>query len=306
MDDIIIWTTTISGVAILTLSMLRLRAQRLSRRRLFQDEQTEEANSPPPLEATPAPMDRWLSRWLYVAGYRRRQSVPLFLICVVVALVLGGVSGYFVHGSELLEKGKIWLSEVPGGVGKLFYPAFWLAPWITFVTIASLPWLQVRAARRNLMEEIEQDLPVTAELLATLGEAGLGFDSAVEKILASNQEPRALLNELRMFRRDLLGGLPRITALRRLAARIDIPNMSTVVSGLVQAEQVGAGLANVLRRQADDLRNRRRERAMRIAQTLPVKLTVPLVVCFFPAIVLSVLGPTFHELAQMLEAYFAR
>ena len=175
-----------------------------------------------------------------------------------------------------------------------------------FVLVSSIPWLHVRVARRNLVNEIEQDLPITAELLATLGEAGLGFDSAIERILTSKEEDRPLANELRTFRRDLLAGSPRILALRRLTSRVDIPNLSTVVSALVQAEQVGSGLASVLRAQADDLRNRRRERALRVTQALPVKLTVPLVLCFFPAIVLAVLGPTFFEVFQMLETYLAR
>jgi tight adherence protein C len=69
----------------------------------------------------------------------------------------------------------------------------------------------------------------------------------------------------------------------------------------VQAEQVGAGFSTVLRHQADDLRGRRRERAMVMAQALPVKLVFPLVICFLPGIFLTTLGPAFMQFFKMAE-----
>ena len=305
MTDAVVWVAASAGVSLLLIAMWRSRARQRSRTRLLDGDSGRSLPSPVE-EAAPATLEWWVSRWLYVAGFRRRRSTSVFILWASVAAVVGGFAGYALQNSGLLERGTQWLAEVPGGLGELFLPAIILAPWIVFAIVASIPWLHVRASRRRLVNEIEQDLPITAELLATLGEAGLGFDSAVERILASKQERRALATELRAFRRDLLAGVPRIQALRGLAVRVDLANMSTVVSALVQAEQVGAGLASVLRSQADDLRNRRRERALRVAQALPVKLTVPLVLCFFPAIVIAVLGPTFFEIFQMLETYLAR
>jgi len=304
-NDTVLWLTALAGISLLLVVMWRPRARQRSRMRLLEGD-SDRSPAPSVDDTTPVSLGWWLDRWLYVAGFRRKGSTTVFLLCASLSAVAGGFVAYAVQHSGILEQGVQWLSEVPGALGELFLPAIILAPWIIFAILSSLPWLYVRASRRQLVNEIEQDLPITAELLATLGEAGLGFDSAVERILASRHEDRALANELRAFRRDLLAGVPRIQALRRLATRVDLPNLSTVVSALVQAEQVGAGLANVLRSQADDLRNRRRERALRVAQALPVKLTVPLVLCFFPAIVIAVLGPTFFEIFQMLETYLAR
>ncbi len=305
MNDAVVWLTASAGVALLLIGIWRSRGRQPIRARLFEDDSAP--SLPPPVDvASSAPLDSWISRWLYVAGFRHRRSTTVFLLWAAFAAFVGGMAGYALQSSGFLDLGAQWLAEVPGGLGELFLPAIVLAPWIVFAIVSSIPWLHVRASRRRIVNEIEQDLPITAELLATLGEAGLGFDSAVDRILASKQKHRALASELGAFRRDLLAGLPRIQALRRLAVRVDLPAVSTVVSALVQAEQVGAGLASVLRNEADDLRNRRRERALRVAQALPVKLTVPLVLCFFPAIVIAVLGPTFFEIFQMLETYLAR
>ncbi len=247
-----------------------------------------------------------LQRWLYVSGFRRASSKYVFLAGAIAAAVVGVIVGFSIRRSEIGDTFRTWLVEIPGGSGDLLLPIVWLGPWIVFSIFASIPWTVVRASRRRIISEIEEDLPATAEIFATLGEAGLGFDSAVDRVLGSAPENRALFSELRLYRRDLLSGVSRAVALRNIAERVDVPHVSTIVSALVQADQVGAGLSGVLRQQADDLRHRRRERAVRLAQSLPVKLTVPLVVCFFPASVIGVLGPTFYQISQMLESYIQR
>jgi len=78
-------------------------------------------------------------------------------------------------------------------------------------------------------------------------------------------------------------------------------SLSIFVSALVQTEQVGAGVSDVLRRQADDLRGRRREEALTKAASLPVKLLFPLVICFLPGILTATLGPTFYQIFQFLD-----
>jgi tight adherence protein C len=153
----------------------------------------------------------------------------------------------------------------------------------------------VRRARRARVTAVEQDLPVTLELLSTLAEAGLGFDAAVARILSSQPSERPLASEFRTLQVELLSGRARIDCLRRVAKRLDIPSVTIFISALVQAEQIGAGVADVLRQQADDLRQRRRERAMELSMSLPVKRMFPMVICFLPGVLLFTLGPTFNE-----------
>jgi tight adherence protein C len=150
--------------------------------------------------------------------------------------------------------------------------------------------------------QIEQDLPLTLELLATLAEAGLSFDAALQRILDSQPATRPLASEFLQFQSELLSGLPRMQALRQLARRIQVISVTIFVSALIQAEQVGASLSDTLRRQADDLRDRRREHALLLSQGLPAKLVFPLVICFLPAIFVSTLGPTLYQLFQVADS----
>jgi tight adherence protein C len=245
----------------------------------------------------------WLSAWLYLAGYRNTFAVPFFITSTLVAGVLGfGTATLFVlSGLQALMEQTVVL--VPGGVGETFLPVVWVAPWIVAILLVCLPLTIVRSSRRNRIQLIEQDLPLAMELMATLSEAGLGFDSALIRILKTRLEGRPLAEELRMYQADLLAGRSRVESLRRLSARIRIGSISILVSALVQAEQMGMGIAKVLRTQADDLRSRRRERAIAFANALPVKRMFPLVICFLPGLFVWTLGPAFVQLFKLTETF---
>jgi tight adherence protein C len=85
-----------------------------------------------------------------------------------------------------------------------------------------------------------------------------------------------------------------------------VQSLTIFISAVVHAEQVGSGVSDVLRRQADDVRDRRRERALNLAQSLPVKLLFPLVICFLPAIFVFTLGPVFQQFFEFTEALLNR
>ena len=88
-------------------------------------------------------------------------------------------------------------------------------------------------------------------------------------------EDRPLGREFRTYQSDLLAGRTRVESLRRVAHRLEVSSVTILVSALVQAEQLGSGIAQALRRQADDLRDRRRERANAFAMALPVNRMIP-------------------------------
>jgi pilus assembly protein TadC len=150
---------------------------------------------------------------------------------------------------------------------------------------------------------VEQDLPLALDLLATLAEAGLGFDSALDRILTTQRSNRPLAEDLRLFQIDILAGRQRVEALRRLMQRVDVAWFSIFVSAVIHAEQVGSGLAQTLRTQADDLRMRRRERALALAMAVPVKLLFPLIVCFLPGVMTAALGPVVFQIVQVLDSF---
>ena len=244
----------------------------------------------------------WLRRWLFLAGYRRPEAPAIFLIAVIVALTSGFLLAWGIRNSALMDEALRILYELPGGVGGLMAPILVVGPWVLLIIIASLPWLHVRAARRKRVREVEEDLPITLQILATLARAGLGFDAALVRVLESADLKRTLPAELQTFRREALSGIPRTRAWRRLAQRVEVTSMTIFVSAMVHAEQVGGGLANVLVRQAEDVQSRRRERALVMAQSLPVKLVFPLVLCFLPGIFVWTLGPAAYQFIQVLDS----
>lgn len=253
----------------------------------------------PPEE--PPPSGSALARWLELAGLRGPGAVTLFLVASALSIGLGLLVVAALDRSAILARQTEWLESAPGGIGQVFLPVVHAAPWVALVALCLLPVLFVRARRRQRVAAIERDLPLVLELLATLAQAGLSFDAALARILESLPATRPLSAELRAFQVELVAGTSRVTSLRRLAERIGLASVSVFVSALVQAEQVGAGIADVLRRQADDLRQRRRERVAVLAQALSVKLVFPLVLCFLPMIFVATLGPAFHQFFELAD-----
>ncbi|MEZ6090011.1 MAG: type II secretion system F family protein [Pirellulaceae bacterium] len=245
----------------------------------------------------------WLSGWLYLAGYRSPLAAGGFFAATLLCTIVGIGSATLFAFSGLQQVMERTVVLVPGGVGETFLPVVWVAPWIIAILLICLPLTVVRSARRKRVAMIEQDLPLAMELMATLSEAGLSFDSALLRILKTRLAGRPLANELTFYQSDLLAGRPRIESLRRLSGRIRISSVSILVSALVQAEQMGMGISRVLRQQADDIRARRRERAIAFANSLPVKRLFPLVICFLPGLFVWTLGPAFVQLFKLTETF---
>lgn len=245
----------------------------------------------------------WLGRWLYLAGYRQPQAPAIFVALTLSTTAIGTAIAfiYMLSGLQALMEQSV--VRVPGGVGETFLPVVWVAPWLLLLMVACFPWLVVRRARRQRVELVEQDLPLALELLSTLSEAGLGFDAALSRILKTRLAGRPLAEDFRNFQADLLAGRPRTESLRRFSSRLELVSISSFVSALVQAEQLGMGIARVLRQQADDVRSKRRERAIAFANSLATKRVIPLVVCFLPGLFVWTLGPAFVQLFKMAETF---
>lgn len=286
-----------AGLALAATSVQRILTRQRARERMF---------DAPAADAAPKPLDledlNWLGRWLYVAGYRAPEAPTIFIVAAVGLTFLGLLTAYLLSISPLLAGVQRGLKVFPGNIGEIFLPFVWSAPWLGGLVLASLPWMSVRRRRRDRVTQVEQDLPLLLELLATLGEAGLGFDAALARILDAQRADRTLVQEFRTFQVEVLAGRPRIQCLRRLTRRVEVTTFTIFVSALVQAEQSGMGIAGVLRRQAEDARDRRRERTLQLAAQLPVKLLFPLIICFLPGIFVASLGPIVHQFIQLVDS----
>src|SRR4029450_1018290 len=113
----------------------------------------------------------FLRRWLFLAGYRQDSAVAWLVTSSVLTLLVGAAisAGLFLSG--VYSTMIVATTAVPGGVGDVFLPAVYAAPWLLLVMTAAVPALAVYQGRRRRVESVEQDLPLTLELLATLSEA---------------------------------------------------------------------------------------------------------------------------------------
>lgn len=270
-----------------------------SRRRL--DEALEQTKLRPDRDAFDE--GSWLTRQLFLAGIRGPGATSRFVAIQAAAVVGAVLAGALYWGAGLHRLVLRGVEAIPGGTGDVVLPLAILAPWLLAGGVLALPATIVSRWRRLRVEQIEQDLPLILDLLATLGESGIGFDAALARILDTRLGERALAGEFRTFQADLLGGRTRVEAFRRLSRRMQVSTVSIFVSALVQADQLGMGLSAVLRRQADDLRDRRRQQAQAFAAALPVKRLFAMIPCFLPGLFVWPLGPVFVRLFEMADTF---
>ena len=147
--------------------------------------------------------------------------------------------------------------------------------------------LQSRIDRRQ--KEIRKAMPDALDLLTICVEAGLGFDGAMAKVNEKWDNELSLAFG-RVLREIQLGKLRR-EALRDMADRIGIAEMTSFVAAIIQSEQLGVSMAKVLRIQADQMRMKRRQRAEEEAHKAPVKMLFPMVLLIFPSLLIILLGP---------------
>jgi tight adherence protein C len=152
-----------------------------------------------------------------------------------------------------------------------------------------LPDILLNGRIRSRRDEVRAMLPDALDLLAVSVEAGLGFDGAVAKLTETMEGP--LIQEFALALKEMRIGESRAEALKRMAARMDVPELTAFVRAVVQADQLGSSLSGILRIQAADVRARRQLAAEEKAMQLPVKMLFPLMLFILPALFIMVLGP---------------
>jgi tight adherence protein C len=153
-----------------------------------------------------------------------------------------------------------------------------------------LPELQIRGKIRRRQTNVLKALPDALDLLVICVEAGLGFDMALGKVYEKWDNDLAVAFG-RVLREIQLGKLRR-DALRDMAGRMDVPDVTAFVAAIVQADQLGVSMGRILRVQSDQMRVKRRQRAQEKAHQAPVKMMIPMVLLIFPSIWIVLLGPS--------------
>jgi len=154
-------------------------------------------------------------------------------------------------------------------------------------------WLQSRINSRQ--GEVRKALPDALDLLTICVEAGLGFDAAMSKV-AEKWENELSLMFGRCIREVQLGKVQR-EALRDMADRLGLPELTSFVAAVIQSQILGVSLAKVLRIQSDQLRVKRRQFAEELAHKAPVKMIIPMALLTFPSIMIILMAPAAFQIA---------
>jgi len=159
-----------------------------------------------------------------------------------------------------------------------------------------LPDLLLKSRIDRRQKDIRRAMPDGLDLLTICVEAGLGFDAAMSKLYEKwdNEMGRAFG---RVVREIQLGKLRR-EALRDMADRLGVSEMSSFVAAVIQSEQLGVSMAHVLRIQADQMRIRRRQLAEEEAHKAPIKMLLPMAMFIFPALCIVLMTPAFLILLE--------
>jgi len=166
---------------------------------------------------------------------------------------------------------------------------------IAVTYIFPILWLRMMVASRQ--NKIRKTLPDALDMLSVCADAGLGFDQALQRVTEFWDTPIAL--ELSRVVAEMEMGVSRRDALRNIADRLDIGELSSFVSVIIQSETLGMSISDTLHAQADQMRVERRFRAQEIARTLPIKMLIPLAFLIFPAIIAVVIGPAIPALVEL-------
>lgn len=159
----------------------------------------------------------------------------------------------------------------------------------------------VHGLRQRRQREIFEHFPDATDLLLVCMEAGLGLDSALNRVAQEiGLSSRALAHELHLTNLELRAGVPREQALRHLALRTGVEEIESFVAALLQADRFGVSIAESMRVHAEDLRVRRQNRAEEEAAKVPTKLLFPLILTIFPALFLVLVGPAALGLARQV------
>jgi tight adherence protein C len=191
---------------------------------------------------------------------------------VVIGLGLPIFLWLFVTTMRFSSGALPMLMIISAGLGA-FYPTIWLGDIIN--------------KRAKL---INRALPYTLDLMTLSIEAGLDFVSSVERIVMKRKQRGPLSDELFQMLQELKMGKTRREALRDMAKRVNLENLSSVVSAMIQADQLGTSLGPILRIQSEMIRLRRSQRAEKLAMEAPVKMIFPLLF-IFAAVFLLLFGP---------------
>lgn len=161
------------------------------------------------------------------------------------------------------------------------------------------PMMNIKERMAKRQKQVLLKLPDVIDLLTISVEAGLDFMQAMRRVVAKIPEG-PLREEFMYFFKQVELGRTREDALKEMGARVQLSELSTICSALVQADRLGTSVGPILRVQSDMLRVSRGQRAEKAAMEAPVKMLAPLLICIFPSVFIMLFAPIFIQMFQDL------
>jgi tight adherence protein C len=222
---------------------------------------------------------------LVQSGYRNAEAVTGFFgVRIGMALLLFGLVS-----SPLLGRRGLLVALAGAALGYL------------------LPNMALGRLAGRRQHRIRLSLPDALDLLVVSVEAGLGLDQAIQRVgqelaLAHPE----LSDELRLINLELRAGKPRSEALKNLAERTGVDDLTSLTAMLIQTDRFGTSVARSLRVHSETLRSKRKQRAEEAAAKTGVKMVFPLVFCIFPAVWVVTIGPAAIKFVEVLMPFTKR
>jgi len=220
-----------------------------------------------------------LRQRLIQAGYRRDEALPIFFGIRMVAAL--GIFALF--AGSVLMRPNLAMAFAGLGLGYI------------------LPGMALARLAKRRQHRIRLALADALDLLVVSVEAGLGLDQALARVGSELAYAYPdLSDELRLINVELRAGKSRAEAMRNLADRTGVDDLSALVTMLIQTDKFGTSVAQALRVYSETLRTKRRQRAEEAAAKTGVKMVFPLVFCIFPPIWVVSIGPAAIKFVQVL------
>lgn len=220
-----------------------------------------------------------------------------------------GRAGYFSKSAAAVYLGAKILLLVIGvaGVGALVVSIeaeFYVKLFLTFTggaVLSFIPNIIVSARRSKRRGEIWRHLPDAVDLLEISVSAGMGLDQAWNSVADRIRKVSPILgDEMALTNLEIHLGSPRGTAMRNMAERTGVDELSSLVAVLIQSERFGTSISEAMRSFASGMRETRSQKAEEMAEKTAVKLLFPMVVFVFPAILIVAAGPAALKIAAIL------
>jgi tight adherence protein C len=216
---------------------------------------------------------------LLEAGSPSKLGVTEFIgLKIVLALVAGGLIFLLFAASGSSLRDLLLFPLVVAAIGYMI-PGVWLSRKV-----------------KDRKKSIQLALPDAIDLLTISVEAGLGFDPALQRV--TDKWDNALTWEFNRMLQEMRIGKSRREAMRELALRCNVEDLNVFVASIIQADQLGVSITQVLRTQSKQIRIRRRQRAEQAAHKAPIKMLFPMAFLIFPALYAVVLGPAIPRLVD--------